>query len=87
MKITKVKVKRVENDAHLLAFSDVVIDNAIVIHGIKLIKNEDKLFLSFPSVRQSDHYQDIVHPLNQEVRQSFEDVIISAYYSADTNEE
>lgn len=82
MKVTKVDIKKVNNTKNekLKAFVDIVIEDAVVIHGIRLFKDEnDKYSIAMPAKKKEEHYLDIVHPINAETRKLFEDAIIESY--------
>ena len=85
MEITDIKIKKAESsNGKLLAFASVVIDNAIVIHNIRLIDNEGKRFLSFPGVKTSQgKIADVVHPINTETRAAFEKAIFDEFNKAE----
>ena len=89
MQISNIRIRKAENEGKVLAYVGLVIDNAIVIHNIRIVKNEDKMFIAFPSIKKFDketnesHYQDIVHPLNADVRKTFEDKIFEEYNKVD----
>lgn len=51
MKVTNVKIKKVDGDKsdRLRAYVDVTFDDALVIHGLKLMQGEQGLFVAMPS--------------------------------------
>lgn len=51
MKVTNVKIKKVDGDKfdRLRAYVDVTLDDALVIHGLKLMQGEQGLFVAMPS--------------------------------------
>ena len=86
MTITEVKIRRLYNQEHLKALVSVTFDDALVIHGIKIIKGPKRLFVAMPSRKDEKGkdggiavYRDIVHPIGQEMRQKLESAILSAY--------
>lgn len=90
MRITRVKTKKVENsNGRLLGYADVTVDDAIAIHGIKILEGEKGLFVAFPSERRvnkendSVSFSDVVHPVNQETRDIFEKAIIESFNKLD----
>lgn len=86
MEITRVRITKADsNNTRLLAYADVNIDDIIAIHGIKIIKGDNKNFIAFPSIKRANQentgfvYSDIVHPLNQDTRSKFEEAILKEY--------
>lgn len=80
MNITDIRVKRVYGKGKMLAIASITIENAFVVHDIKIIDGERGLFIAMPSRRSNDgEYRDIAHPLNTETRNALQDEIIAAY--------
>ena len=80
MEITGVKIYPVDNNEKLKAFVSVVFDNCFVVKDIKIIKGEKGLFLAMPSKKDKNGaYKDIAHPLNAEMREKLERIVISEY--------
>ncbi len=81
MDITRINIHEVEKkDAKLKAVASVTIQDAIAIHGIKIIDSEKGLFISMPARKNSNNeYKDIVHPINAEAREHLERSIIEEY--------
>ncbi len=87
MNITDIRVKRVYGKGKMLAIASITIDNAFVVHDIKVIDGERGLFIAMPSRRSSDgEYRDIAHPLNTDTRNELQDKIIAAYMAAPPEE-
>ena len=85
MKITSINVRKVEKeDSNLRAFVNITIDNALAVKDLRIIDGNNGLFVAMPSRKNKDgEYRDIVHPINQEVRDMMEDAIIKAYNEAE----
>ena len=49
MEITDIRVKKVSTDNKMKAVVSVTFDNAFVVHDIKIIEGQDKLFTAMPS--------------------------------------
>ena len=80
MEITDIRVKKVATDSKMKAVVSVTFDNAFVVHDIKLIEGQDKLFTAMPSRRTPEgEYKDIAHPINSEMRNMLEKAIIAKY--------
>ena len=83
MKITDVRVRKVESDSKMRAVASITIDDVFVIHDIKIIEGEKGLFIAMPSKKGADgEYRDIAHPINSDTRVMLQDVILEAYENA-----
>lgn len=80
MEITEVRVFPVEGDGRLKAYATIVFDSEFIIRDLKIIGGDTGLFVSMPSRRRKDgSFRDIVHPLNQEMRNKLESDVIKEY--------
>ena len=87
MQITDVNIRRMENEGKMKAVVSITFDNALVVHDIKIIEGQDKLFLAMPSKRVPDNeFRDIVHPINSEMRKVLEDAVLAKYNSENGDE-
>jgi len=69
-----------KDDSKLKAVASFTIDNAFVIHDVKIIEGANGNFIAMPSKQApSGEYRDIVHPLNTETREQISSAILSAY--------
>jgi stage V sporulation protein G len=79
MKITEVKIS-LRSEDRLKAFANVTFDDEFVVRGLKVIEGNSGYFVSMPSRRRPDGtYQDIAHPINNEMRSRLEEVVLTAY--------
>ncbi|RPJ47168.1 MAG: septation regulator SpoVG [Candidatus Latescibacterota bacterium] len=79
MEISEVRVT-IRPDDRLKAFASVTFDNCFVVHGLKVIEGNSGLFVAMPSRRRSDGtYQDIAHPINNEMRSRIEEKVLGLY--------
>ncbi len=79
MQITSVNVKKYDKEK-MKGIASVLIDDCIVIRGIRIIEGEKGLFIAFPSRKNNEGlYVDVVHPINSETRKQFEDAIFEEY--------
>jgi len=86
VKITEVRVSLC-NEERLKAFANITFDDEFVIRGLKVIKGHNGYFVSMPSRRRSDGtYQDIAHPINNEMRTRLEEAVMAAYRDELTKE-
>ena len=49
MKITDVRVRKVETDSKMKAVASITIDDVFVVHDIKIIDGDKGLFIAMPS--------------------------------------
>lgn len=87
MQITSIQITRRENTGtKLKATVSIVLDDMVVIHDIKVLDNAGTLFLAMPSKpTKMNTFKDVVHPINQEVRGVFEQLILGSYKNACAN--
>ncbi len=85
MKITSVKIRKVEKEnSRMKGSATVVLDDAFAVHDIRIIEGEKGLFIAMPSRKTpTGGYRDIAHPITQEVRSMFEREILDAYENAE----
>ena len=84
MEITDIRVKKIvtENSAEskMKAVVSVTFDDAFVVHDIKVIEGQEKLFTAMPSRKTQDgEFKDIAHPINRDMRVKLEDSILAEY--------
>lgn len=81
MELTNISIKKIENEGNLKGYATIVLDDCLVIHNLKIIESQDKLFIAFPSQKGNDNkYYDICHPITQEFRNLITDEILKQYY-------
>ncbi len=80
MKISDVRIRKVESDSKLKAIASITIEDYFVIHDIKIIEGKDSLFIAMPSRKTKEgEYKDIAHPINTETRTAMSETILAAY--------
>jgi len=83
MEITDVQIMKMEGKGKLLAYANIVLNDAIVLKGIKLIDGARGRFIVMPSqslirrneIKRFEYY----HPINNDVRKLVEQAIIENY--------
>ena len=82
MEITEVRIT-LRDEEKLKAFANVTFDDAFVVRGLKVINGTNGYFVSMPSRKRPDGtYQDIAHPINNEMRRIIEDAVLGEYEKA-----
>lgn len=80
MKITDVRLRKIEKEGKMKAVVSITLDDAFVVHDIKVIEGEKGLFIAMPSKKtQEGEYRDIAHPINSDTRDEIQNIIIEAY--------
>jgi len=65
------------------AVVSITIDDAFVVHDIKVIEGQEKLFIAMPSRKTPDgEFKDIAHPINASTREELETKILAEYEKA-----
>ena len=85
MKVTSVKVKKIEKEnSRMKGIAEILIDDMIAIHDIRIISGDNGLFVAMPSRKTpTGDYRDIVHPISQEARDIIEKAIVEEYNKAE----
>ena len=80
MNITDVRIRKVEKEGKMKAVVSITIDNEFAVHDIKIIEGEKGLFIAMPSRRNAEgDYRDVAHPINSDVRQHIQQLIMDKY--------
>jgi len=88
MQITDIRVRKIESSSKMKAIVSITIDDAFVIHDIKVIESPTRLFIAMPSRQNREgEYKDIAHPINSETRELLQSAILEAYEKALKEEE
>lgn len=80
MEITEVKVFPARDGGRLKAYATIVFDNCFIVRDLKVIEGHKGLFVSMPSRKRKDGtFKDVVHPLNADMRETIERMVIEEY--------
>lgn len=80
MRLTGIKVRKIENAGTIKGRADIVLDESICIHDIRIVDGRKGLFISFPYTRDKNgKILDLVHPINSETREKIQKAIIEEY--------
>ena len=80
MQITDIRIRKVDKEGKMKAVVSITIDDAFVVHDIKIIEGEKGLFIAMPSRKASDgEYRDIAHPINSGTREKIQKMILDKY--------
>jgi len=88
MKITDVRIRKIAIEGKMKAIVSITLDDEFVVHDIKVIEGEKGLFIAMPSRKTTTgEYRDIAHPINSQTREQIQEIILSEYQKALTEEE
>ncbi|MEG1441100.1 MAG: septation regulator SpoVG [Oscillospiraceae bacterium] len=80
MKITDIRVRKIHTEGRMKAIVSITIDDAFVVHDIKVIEGQEKLFIAMPSRKTPEgEFKDIAHPINSETRDMLHELILEKY--------
>ena len=84
MKITDVRLRKVNSENRMKAVASVTFDGEFVVHDIKVIESQNGPFIAMPSKKTpSGEFKDIAHPINAETREKVQKAILEAYENAE----
>lgn len=91
MNIT-VTINRYEKD-NLRGFANIKFDENYALENVKIkaAQNSDKLYVELPRYKRTDRngeseYKDVFHPISTEMRQAFNEAVLTAYNQSDDNQ-
>ena len=80
MEITDIRIRKMSAEGKMRAVVSVTFDNALVIHDIKVIEGQYKMFVAMPSRKTAEgEFKDIAHPINAAMREFLQKSIIEKY--------
>ncbi|ELW0077829.1 septation regulator SpoVG [Staphylococcus pseudintermedius] len=84
MKVTDVRLRKIQTDGRMKALVSITLDESFVIHDLRVIEGNSGLFVAMPSKRTPDgEFRDIAHPINSEMRQEIQDAVMKVYDETD----
>ena len=83
MQITDVRVRKIAKEGTRKPVVSITLDNAFVVHDIKVIEGDRGLFIAMPSKKSLDgEYRDVAHPINSAARDAIQKAILEGYEKA-----
>jgi len=80
MEVTDVRLRCVDSDNRMMAIASITLNEAFVVHDIRVIDGHNGLFVAMPSKRTPDgEFRDIAHPIHAKMRTVIEDAILAKY--------
>ena len=79
MDITKVTLRQVAMNK-VCAIASIVIDDAFVIHDLRIVNGDKGLFVAMPSRKlPNGDFRDICHPINTETRTGIQQAVLDQF--------
>ena len=83
MKITDVRIRKINDEGKMKAVVSITLDDEFVVHDIKIIEGQEGLFVAMPSRKMGEgDFRDIAHPLTSETRGKIKEAIFAEYDKA-----
>ncbi|MCK4739696.1 MAG: septation regulator SpoVG [Deltaproteobacteria bacterium] len=80
MRITEVKILKVDGDEKLKAYVTIKFDDCFVVRDVKVINGNSGVFVAMPAKRMKDGtYRDLIHPIDKTTRTMLEDTVLDEY--------
>lgn len=82
-KVTEVRVRKYYEEGKVKAILSATLDDQFVVHGIKVLENDEGLFVAMPSKRlKTGNFKDVFHPINSDARDDLEKDILGRFDAA-----
>jgi stage V sporulation protein G len=79
MEVTKVSLRAVAMNK-VCAIASVVLDDAFVVHDLRVVNGEKGLFVAMPSRKlPNGEFRDICHPINADSRQRLQEAVLDQF--------
>lgn len=83
MNVTDVRIRKINLEGKMKAIVSVTIDDAFVVHDVKVVDGQNGLFVAMPSRKTPDgEFRDIAHPISQHARDIIQSKVLEKYQEA-----
>lgn len=87
MTVTNVRIKLITTGGRLKAVGSITLQDAFVVHDIRVLEGEKGMFVAMPSKKMPNGmFRDIAHPINSETRTIIDAAVLAAYEEALDNQ-
>ncbi|MGI6678139.1 MAG: septation regulator SpoVG [Dehalobacterium sp.] len=88
MDVTDVRIRKTLSEGKMKAIVSVTIDDAFVIHDVKVVDGQNGLFVAMPSRKTpAGEFRDIAHPISQQARDIIQSKVLEKYHQVLTEQE
>lgn len=83
MNITDVRIRKINQEGKMKAIVSVTLDDAFVVHDVKVIEGQSGLFVAMPSRKTPNgEFRDVAHPISSNAREVIQSAVLRAYEEA-----
>lgn len=81
MKVTEVRLSRVEGTGNLKAYADVTFDGVFAVHGLRIMEGKNGLFVGMPNrkLKSTGEFKDVAHPVTREFKDELQEAVLNEY--------
>jgi len=80
LNVTDVRIRKILSEGKMKAIVSVTIDDAFVIHDVKVVDGQNGLFVAMPSRKTpAGEFRDIAHPISQQARDIIQSKVLDKY--------
>lgn len=74
------RLYRIEGDGNIKAFVDIVVNESLLLKGLRIIEGKRGLFVSMPKEKGKDNrWYETIHPMSNELKDEISNTVLSAY--------
>lgn len=78
--ITVLRLYRIDGEGATKAFCDIMIQDAVIVKGIRIVEGKNGLFVSMPTKQGKDgKWYNLVSPASKEVMEHLNELILGAF--------
>jgi len=83
VKVTDVRVRRLNPEGRMKAVASVTLDGEFVIHDVRVVEGHNGLFVAMPSRKTPEgEFRDIAHPITPDARERIQSAVLKAFGEA-----
>lgn len=80
MRITDVRLRKVQTEGKMRAVASITFDDEFVVHDIRVIEGQNGLFAAMPSRKTPEgEFRDVAHPITAQAREMIQNAVLQAY--------
>jgi len=80
LRITDVRLRKVQTEGKMRAVASITFDDEFVVHDIRVIEGQNGLFAAMPSRKTPEgEFRDVAHPITTQAREMIQNAVLQAY--------